>query len=258
MKLRVTGWHDYQHYKDRAPPWIKLHNTLLTSEFWVMGDDASRTLAIVCMLLASRSKDGDGTFNADPKYVQRYGYLNQDPDFKPLIQYGFLEVVQDASTTLAPCNTEKRRGETETEKEGKATALLVPSHSAGDLLDANADEKLRKAAGGEKTPATPDDCPHGQIVALYHELLPECPPVKTWHATRAALLRQRWREDQKRQTLDWWRRYFGYVRESDFLVGKASAHNGRPPFVADLEWLIRPTNLAKVIEGKYHHDGVTA
>lgn len=80
-----------------------------------MCNDASRALAIACMLLAARSKDQDGTFNGDPEYVKRFGYLNGKPDFNPLIQYGFIEVVQDASNALAPCITEKRREETETE-----------------------------------------------------------------------------------------------------------------------------------------------
>jgi hypothetical protein len=111
MKLRIVSWNDYQHYKDRAPPWIKLHQSILTSESWILGNDASRCLMIACMLLASRSKDADGSFCADPKFVQRVAYLNTKPDFKPLIDNGFLEVVQDASSSLALCNTEERRVE---------------------------------------------------------------------------------------------------------------------------------------------------
>lgn len=113
MRYRIKSWHDYQHYKDRCPPWIKLHNSLLTSEVWVMGNDATRALAIASMLLASRNSDNDGTFNGDPEYVKRFGYLNSKPDFKPLIELGFIEVVQDASKMLDQCNTEteKRRAE---------------------------------------------------------------------------------------------------------------------------------------------------
>ncbi len=92
--------------------------------------------------------------------------------------------------------------------------------------------------------------PHQAIVALYHELLPELRPMKVWHKTRAGYLEQRWREDPKRQNLDWWKRFFTYVRKCDFLMGLKPAHDGRN-FEADLEWLLRPTNFAKVIEGKY-------
>lgn len=113
MKYRIKNWAEFQHYKDRCPPWIKLHHSLLTSELWIMGNDASRALAVACMLLASRSGNGDGSFSGDPEYVKRFAYLNSRPDFKPLIQYGFIELVQDASNVLAKCNTEERREETE-------------------------------------------------------------------------------------------------------------------------------------------------
>lgn len=111
MRYRIKNWSDYQHYKDRCPPWIKLHHALLTSEVWVMGTDATRTLAVASMLLASRNDDNDGTFNGDPEYIKRFAYLNTKPDFKQLIEYNFIELVQDASNALAICNTEKSREE---------------------------------------------------------------------------------------------------------------------------------------------------
>jgi len=111
MRYRIKKWSDYQHYKDRCPPWIKLHHALLTSEVWVMSNDATRTLAVACMLLASRNDDNDGTFNGDPEYIKRFAYLNTKPDFKPLIELDFIECLQDASTVLDKCNTEQSRAE---------------------------------------------------------------------------------------------------------------------------------------------------
>ena len=130
MRYRIKNWSEYQHYKDRCPPWIKLHHSLLTSEIWVIGSDQTRVLAIACMLLASRNSDNDGTFNADSEYIRRFAYLNTKPDFKQLIEYGFIELVQDASTMLARCNTETET-ETETEKkkikkEKIAVAFILP------------------------------------------------------------------------------------------------------------------------------------
>lgn len=101
------------------------------------------------------------------------------------------------------------------------------------------------------SPAAPETCPHQDIIAIYHEVLPMLPKVREWTPARQALLRSRWRESDKRQSLDWWRRYFTFVRDKcPFLVGK-SEQPGRGPFLADLEWLIRPTNMPKVIEGRY-------
>jgi len=41
------------------------------------------------------------------------------------------------------------------------------------------------------------------------------------------------------------------VSRSRFLTGQSEARNGRKPFVADLAWLMKAENFAKVIEGKY-------
>ena len=104
------------------------------------------------------------------------------------------------------------------------------------------------ASVGDASGAGPPPCPHKAIVALYHELLPELRRVAEWTPERQKLLQSRWRENPERQSLDWWRRYFGLVRASPFLLGQAD--DGRV-FQADLEWLIRPRNMPKVIEGKY-------
>jgi hypothetical protein len=76
------------------------------------------------------------------------------------------------------------------------------------------------------------------------------------------LLKTRWAEVEddifkekgsvsEEDILDWWRRFFGYIGKSKFLTGKTFTKDRRP-FMADLEWIVRPTNFAKIIEQKYH------
>lgn len=101
-----------------------------------------------------------------------------------------------------------------------------------------------------------NNCPHDAIIALYHEILPMCPRVQVWHTARRSMLKSRWREDKARQNIEWWRGYFEHIRQSQFLIGNVTNQEGKSPFIADLEWLIRPNNLAKVIEGKYHGGAV--
>ncbi len=151
MRLKVSNWHEHQHYKDRAPPWLKLHHTLLTEEYWVMCDDASRVLAIACILLAGRDKSGDGSFNADPEYVKRFAYLSKTPNYKPLIQYGFLEVVQDASNALAGC-LQNAIPETETETETETERDLSPQAEIKDLLPATPTAEKKLADKGTRLP----------------------------------------------------------------------------------------------------------
>lgn len=110
-------------------------------------------------------------------------------------------------------------------------------------------------------------CPQGLIIDLYHQLLPTAPRVMTWGPQREALLRQRWREmatttnaelgngyRTQADGLDWWGRYFTYVSKSHFLSGRAPGRDGGAPFLATLEWLIRPKNFPKVLEGHYHRN----
>lgn len=95
-----------------------------------------------------------------------------------------------------------------------------------------------------------NNIPYAEIVTLYHETLPELPKIAKLTKQRQGYIRQRWLEDLP--DMDSWRQYFGVVRKSKFLMGKANGSGGRPPFRADLTWLCRPENIVKVIEGKYH------
>jgi len=95
-------------------------------------------------------------------------------------------------------------------------------------------------------------CPHQEIIATYHESIPVGTRVRVWNGARAKHLQARWRESAKRQSVDWWRKFFVYVAESEFLTGRAAASPGRDPFVVSLDWLVNPQNFAKVVEGKYH------
>lgn len=96
-----------------------------------------------------------------------------------------------------------------------------------------------------------DACPHTEIIALYHELLPANPRIKSWTGARQSSLRTRWREDDKRQSLDYWRRFFLHVAASPFLTGKIEGQGGRA-FLPGLDWLVKSENFAKVIENRYH------
>ena len=126
--------------------------------------------------------------------------------------------------------------------------LLQPLKPASDEPSVNHQEPSDIADG-----TAADLCPHQQIIDLYHQHLPTGRRVKVWNTARKAKLRARWREEKKRQSLDWWERFFVFIAKSDFLTGKTDTP-GRTPFELDLEWIITPTNFVKVVEGKYHRE----
>ncbi len=109
-RYRIRNWAKFQHYKDRNPPWIKLHVEILSSADWVMLDDASKLLAIVCMIIGAKDH---GCITADSQYIKRVAYLNRTPDFKALVECGFLEPIADAS------NCEQEQANVRPEKEAE-------------------------------------------------------------------------------------------------------------------------------------------
>ncbi|MCI0564875.1 MAG: hypothetical protein MN733_40935 [Nitrososphaera sp.] len=117
--------------------------------------------------------------------------------------------------------------------------------------DSEADSEVKEDLCHRRIAPNDHICPHEEIIKIYHEVLPACQPVRIWTPARKAMLQARWREDQKRQDLKWWRGYFEFISRSPFLMGQVEPTNGRRPFRASLEWLIRPSNFANINEGKY-------
>lgn len=122
------------------------------------------------------------------------------------------------------------------------------SPDVANVAHTEAEAKKKTTHAGFQPATKPPNCPKDEIVALYHEFLPMCPRVQKWTDTRERLLRARWREHP---ALDLWKQYFAIVKRSKFLTGKANGHGERPPFLADFEWLIKPGNFVKVLEGRY-------
>jgi hypothetical protein len=130
MILRPKNWSKCQHYKDRNPPWIKLHRDLLNDRDFMCLPIASKAIAPLLWLLASESKTGE--FNANVielAFRLRMSEKEINDGLKPLISKGFFV---DASGVLAEClqvaipETETER-ETETKtKKSKSITLELP------------------------------------------------------------------------------------------------------------------------------------
>jgi hypothetical protein len=120
--LRVKNWEEFQHYKDRSPPWIKLHRTLLDDYEFSALPDATKAHLLLIWVLASQLS---GRVPAEPKWLQSKIGAKSLPDIALLISAGFLlpeqddsnalaERKQDASVVLALARSqEERRGEAE-------------------------------------------------------------------------------------------------------------------------------------------------
>jgi len=111
-----------------------------------------------------------------------------------------------------------------------------------DILPLNDDIK-KQSKGESKGESKVPDCPHLKIQKLFAEILPELPQIKSYDKNREKIVRTRWRENP---TLDYFRAYFDKVKESDFLMRRCDND-----FIASFDWLMKPKNMRKVIEGNY-------
>jgi len=119
----------------------------------------------------------------------------------------------------------------------------------------------------------PDDgvppCPFDSLIDSYEAALPVLPTVRRSLFAKGAngkAMRARWRwvmtakherGERKGERLAttaeegraWFKRYFDYVADSDFLSGRSGKFQS-----CDLGWLVTAANFEKVLSGKYHHE----
>lgn len=164
-------------------------------------------------------------FKTDSSTERVRAYRERQKKRKPEQENGTSETARNVTVTAQEPETEP-----ETDKRG-------PQHTLPGV-------------GG---PKGPPPCPHEEIISLFHEILPELPRVRIWKGANRQWLQARWREDPKRQNLEWWEKFFRYIRESDFLMGRASpSSSDRDPFRARLRWIVKESNFIKIYEGDYH------
>ncbi|PZC51481.1 hypothetical protein LH53_10885, partial [Mesotoga sp. TolDC] len=85
--------------------------------------------------------------------------------------------------------------------------------------------------------------PYDEIVEIFNSKCPELPRVIKVTDQRKKFLNARWKEYP---SLDFWNQFFETVSKSNFLNGKVN------DFKANFDWLIRPNNFVKVVEGNYN------
>lgn len=167
---------------------------------------------------------------------------------------------------------ERKRAQREREQAEVMSRNVTQCHDASRNVTLDKDKDTDKnretnvslvvndvADKAEKIP----DCPQQKIIDLFGEVLPELPQPRAWGAQRGVNLKARWRwlfTAQKPKSgeryattpdeaIDFFRRMFGYIRDSDFLMGRGkSGWNG-----CDLGWIVKSENFEKILAGNYEN-----
>jgi hypothetical protein len=211
--LKVKNWEEFQHYKDRTPPWIKLHNSLLDNYEFECLPDASKAHLLCIWMLASRT-DNKIPNNAD--WIKKKIGASTKVDLQLLIDGDFI-CYHDASKV-------------QQEVESDATDY-VPS-----------EEESREDKSREDKPNSP---PYEEIKDLYNESFEMLPQCQTLDDSRKASIRKIWRT--RLTTVDDWKTYFEYVKNNCKWVMRPK-DNGKKN---NITWFLRETNLTAVSNGEY-------
>ena len=220
LRLVPKNWDTFQHYRDRCPPWIKLHRDLINDRAFIMLPTASKALAPLLWLLASESKDG--SFNASSQELEfrlRMSPNEISSGLKSLIEAGFF---LDASTMLAPCLQDaipEREGEGEGEAEREADLIVeLPS-------DEQPENQVKVS----------------DVVEYWNEVADRIgkPKVLRLNDTRKQMVKTR----IKQNSIDDFLLVFRNIERSSFL---------RNWKAMGFDWVFKAGNFQKILEGNYN------
>ena len=187
MLLQPKNWAIFQHYKDRCPPWIKLHRDLLNDRSYMRLPIASKAIAPMLWLLASESKDGVFDGSLDELVFRLHITPKEYQDgVKPLIDNDFFILVSgvlaERKQVAIPVTETETEGERETEK--KATSVAPPEGVSNSVWQEF--KSLRKAKKAPITQRAIDKISEEANLAGWtlEKALEEC-IVRGWQAFKA-------------------------------------------------------------------------
>lgn len=149
---------------------------------------------------------------------------------------------------LLQCNNDVTQQASERKKK-----VRVPEFEAPDLVEeapvVGLEKMLKENAQtiGKKA----DAVPYVRIVELYHSICISYPRIVKIEGTRKKAVAARWRTyGGQQEAMGIFKRLFEKTEASTFLKGGNDKN-----WSADFDWIMKPSNMAKVLEGKYDNKG---
>lgn len=130
----------------------------------------------------------------------------------------------------SPSESPAPHGESPALPHGESPAPRT-SHSLEPVIEPDSDQRAERV-------------PYEEIFKAYAKELPGLPQVRIKDAARKAAIKNRWNADPRFKSVEFWQKYFEYAGKSDFLMNQCRA--------IGFDWLMKPANFKKVLEGNYH------
>jgi 5-methylcytosine-specific restriction endonuclease McrA len=186
------------------------------------------------------------------------------------VERGGSEEIDNLQIACRSCNADKRNMTHEEYMawNGRVTLQKRPQNTDSDTdieVDKSTSVTDKSMTSVSSGASSKPSCPAEEIVAMYHELMPNNPQVRVLNKARRGAIRARWKEaslltcqpfgySNREDGMKAWRTFFEVCNESAFLTGQVAGQAGKPPFVADIDFLMSPNGFAKCLENKYHRE----
>jgi hypothetical protein len=126
--MKIKNWSHFQHFKDRSPPWIKLHRSILEQRDIASISDRSFRLLIILWLLASEDKEKAGNIPgvediAFRARMDKPSVINGLQELKEFLTDVDINAISTRYQTDAP----ETEGEGEEKAETEGIGIPIPS-----------------------------------------------------------------------------------------------------------------------------------
>jgi hypothetical protein len=221
--MKIRNWNQFQHFKDRCPPWIKLHRNILDQRDINLISDRSFRVLVGLWLLASEDRRMEGNLPPVEDIAFRLR-MDKSVTIKALQELRNFLDQHDINAISTRYQLDDPETETETET-----------------------EERQRQIPGTSAPASPAS----ELVTLWNTMaaasgLPTCSGVtgKRLTSFRARLKESGWREAFPTA--------IAKIPACPFLRGE----NDRA-WRANIDWLLKPDSVTRIIEGAYDNNKPT-
>lgn len=210
--------------------------TLMLDAYYLNESPLPADMGKLCRLIGARNEDEKNAVQviADEFFTKEGEFFIQTRCDNEIKKY-------HAKSDSARKSAQARWNSKENEQENQS----VNANALPTEVERNANQEPITKNHSIKSPsgATIED-----VVAVYHETLPNLPAVRMMDAKRKAVLKSRQREYPKANDIAWWEVFFNLAGQSKFLMGDVQ---GERAWRADFDFLLSPKGFKGVIEGKY-------
>ena len=143
--MKIKNWSQFQHFKDRRPPWIKLYREILDDIEWHELDPKSAKVLVMIWLIAS---EFDGFLPDTKKLAFRLRMTEKDTEVSLIKLSHWLEH-DDINEISSRHQDDLLETETETEIEKETeTATATATETATATATATARDRAKARAKG--------------------------------------------------------------------------------------------------------------